>query len=133
MPVAIADTTIYSTVQAISDPMMAMGMSRCGFLASCAAVVTESNPMYAKNTIAAPATTPLNPKCSRAPVLGGMNGCQLSGFTCEAARAMKSRTTATLIKTMTLFTEADSLIPTTRSVVITAMMNTAGKLSNAVA
>src|ERR687890_1609594 len=119
----MADTTMYSTVQAISDPMMAMGMSRCGFLASCAAVVTESNPIYAKNTIAAPATTPLNPKCSRSPVLGGMNGCQLSGFTCDAASAMKSRTTATLMKTMTLLTDADSLIPTTSRVVMTAMMN----------
>src|ERR687889_1491357 len=114
---------IYNSVQATNDPMMAIGMSFCGFLASWAAVVTESNPMYAKNTMAAPATTPLNPKCSRSPVLGGMNGCQLSGFTCPTASAMKSRTTATLMKTITLLTDADSLIPTTSRVVMTAMMN----------
>ena len=101
-----------------------MGMSRCGFLASCAAVLTASKPMYAKKTIAAPATTPLKPKCSRSPVLGGMKGCQLSGFTCGAANTMKRITTASLMTTITLLTVADSLMPTTSKVVTMAMMRT---------
>src|SRR5688572_5670597 len=33
-PVAIADTTMYSTVQMSSEPMMPIGMSFCGFFAS---------------------------------------------------------------------------------------------------
>ena len=31
---------------------MPIGMSRCGFFASCAAVETASNPIYAKNITA---------------------------------------------------------------------------------
>ena len=34
--------------------MIAIGMSRCGFRASCAAVLTASKPIQAKNTIPAP-------------------------------------------------------------------------------
>ena len=45
MPVSTADTTTYRMVQTTSDPRMPMGMSRCGFFASCAAVLTASNPM----------------------------------------------------------------------------------------
>ena len=44
-----------------SDPMMPIGMSRIGRLASCAAVETASKPMKAKNTTAAPRTTPEKP------------------------------------------------------------------------
>ena len=36
---------MYSTVQIASEPRMPIGMSRCGFFASCAAVDTASNPM----------------------------------------------------------------------------------------
>ena len=36
---------MYSTVQMSREPMMPMGMSFCGFRASCAAVLTASNPM----------------------------------------------------------------------------------------
>ena len=61
-----------------------------------------------------------------------MNGCQLSGLTAWAASAMKSRTTATLITTMTLLTVADSLMPITSRVVTRAMMTTAGRLNHAV-
>ncbi len=71
---------MYSTVQSASDPSMPIGRSRCGFFASCAAVETASNPMYAKNITAAPRSTPLHPKCPNTPVLGGMNGCQLAGL-----------------------------------------------------
>jgi hypothetical protein len=45
MPVATADTAMYRTVQTNSEPMMPMGMSRWGFFASCAAVLTASKPM----------------------------------------------------------------------------------------
>ena len=45
MPVSTADTMMYSTVQITSEPRMPIGMSRCGFLASWAAVETASKPM----------------------------------------------------------------------------------------
>jgi hypothetical protein len=47
-------------------------MSRFGFLASCAAVLTASKPMYAKNTIAAARIMPLKPNVPNSPVLSGM-------------------------------------------------------------
>ena len=40
---------------------MPRGTSRCGFLVSSAMVATMSNPMNAKNTIEAPASTPYQP------------------------------------------------------------------------
>src|SRR5438034_9464219 len=126
------DTRMYSTVQISSEPMMPIGMSFCGFFASCAAVLTASNPMYAKKTRPAPAITPVQPKAPRSPVFGGMNGCQLAGFTACAANTMNSTTTASLMKTMTLLVVADSLMPMTSSVVTRAMMTTAGRLNTAV-
>src|SRR5207237_8499375 len=125
------DTRMYSTVQINSEPMMPIGMSFCGFFASCAAVLTASNPMYAKQAKPAPAITPVQPNAPRSPVFAGMKGCQLAGFTACAAAAMKSRTTATLMNTMTLLTFADSLMPITNSVVTIAMMITAGRLNTA--
>src|SRR5882672_4282793 len=136
--VAIADTMMYNRVQMSSDPMMPIGMSRCGFLASCAAVLTASNPMYAKKTIAAPVKTPLHPNSPATgtpslTVCGGMNGCQLAGLTAWAANTMNSSTTATFTNTMMLLKFADSLIPMTSSVVTRPMMITAGRLKIAVA
>ena len=61
MPVKTPATRMYKVVQTNNETMMPMGKSRCGFLASCAVVVTASNPMYAKNMYAAPAPIPLNP------------------------------------------------------------------------
>ena len=52
---------------------MPMGRSRCGFFVSSAVVETASNPMKAKNTMAAPLITPVNPF--------GANGCQFVGCT----------------------------------------------------
>ncbi len=49
MPVRIAATEMYSTVQIRRERIMPIGKSRCGFLASCAVVETASKPMYAKN------------------------------------------------------------------------------------
>src|SRR2546425_642467 len=129
---------MYSNVQMSSDPMMPIGMSRCGFFASCAAVLTASNPMYAKKTIAAPVKTPLQPNSPATgtpslAVCGGMNGCQLAGLTACAANTMNSNTTATFTNTMALLKFADSLMPITSSVVTRAMMITAGRLKIAVA
>ena len=112
--------------------MIPIGMSRCGFLASCAAVLTASNPIYAKKTIPAPAMIPLVPKCSRSPVLAGMNGCQLAPLMPFQANAMKRSTTATLMITITSLTRADSLMPFTRSAVTSTTISTAGKLKTAV-
>ena len=118
---------------------MPTGMSRCGFRASCAAVLTASKPMYAKNTTAAPVMTPAPAEGAfdgktvgtRAPAAGS-NGCQLAGFTAWIVPTMKTSTTATFTKTMTLLTLADSLMPTTSKAVMIAMMMTAGRLKTAV-
>src|SRR6266699_3745134 len=61
-----------------------------------------------------------------------MNGCQLAGLMAWAAPTMNRRTTATFTNTITLLTLADSLIPMTSSVVMIAMMMTAGRLKTAV-
>ena len=61
-----------------------------------------------------------------------MNGCQLAGLMAWAAPMMNSSTTATFTNTITLLTFADSLMPMTRSVVMIAMMMTAGRLKTAV-
>ena len=45
----------------ISEPRIPIGRSRCGLRVSSAVVATTSNPMKAKNTSAAPATTPPQP------------------------------------------------------------------------
>ena len=45
MPVSTTATEMYSTVQTTNVAMMPIGRSRCGFLASSAAVETESKPM----------------------------------------------------------------------------------------
>jgi len=61
MPVMTSDTATYRAVQIASDPRMPIGMSRCGFLVSSAAVATMSKPMNAKKTRAAPVKMPLTP------------------------------------------------------------------------
>src|SRR2546422_8531912 len=71
--------------------------------------------------------TPLHPY-SPGPSGGGMNGCQLAGLIACVAPAMNRSTTATFTNTMTLLTLADSLMPMTSSVVMIAMMITAGRL-----
>src|SRR5262245_45373718 len=129
----MAATMMYRTVQMSSEAMMPIGRSRCGFFASCAAVDTASNPMYAKKTTPAPVVTPPQPNAPRTPgVAGGMKGCQFAGTTACAAATMKRMTTATLISTMMSLTLADSLMPITSSVVTTATTITAGRLKRAV-
>jgi len=45
----------------INEAMMPIGKLRFGFRVSSATVETASKPMYAKNTMAAPALIPANP------------------------------------------------------------------------
>ena len=80
----------------------------------------------------APVITPVQPNSPRVPVFGGMNGCQLAGFTACAAPKMNSSTTATFTNTITLLTLADSLMPMTSSVVMMPMITIAGRLKIAV-
>ena len=61
------------TVQTTRVAMMPIGMSRCGFFVSSAAVETASKPMYAKKMIAAADEIPVQPF--------GANGVQFAGFT----------------------------------------------------
>src|SRR5450432_1028296 len=109
---------------------MPKGRSRWGFLVSWAAVETASNPIYAKNTRAAPRMIPEKPKW---PWLrsGGMNGCQLAVWMYGAQKTMNINTTASLIMTMTALKRADSLIPRTNITVITSVISMAGMLSTA--
>src|ERR1041385_7950506 len=60
-----------------------------------------------------------------------MKGCQLEGVMCLSPIAMMIITMSTLRITMMLLTLADSLIPMTRMVDISATMNTAGRLISA--
>src|SRR4051812_22786650 len=62
-----------------------------------------------------------------------MNGCQFAALTNIAPPATISRTTPTLITTMTEFTVADSWTPTINSAVTAMVMRTAGRLNTAVA
>jgi len=52
-------TAMSRTVQMISEAMMPIGTSLDGFLASSEWTETESNPIYAKKIIAAPANMPM--------------------------------------------------------------------------
>ena len=83
--------------------MIPIGMSRCGRFVSSAVVETASKPMNAKNTIAAPLITPVNPF--------GMYGCQFPGFTMKPPKEMTKTTTATFRTTMAVFALALSRIP----------------------
>ena len=60
-PLSTYENRTYRTVQMTSEPRMPIGMSRFGFLASCAAVDTASNPMKAKNTTPAAPRMPMIP------------------------------------------------------------------------
>src|SRR5688500_3320390 len=61
-----------------------------------------------------------------------MNGCQFDGSMAWMVSAMNTSTTATLTKTITPLTLADSLMPITSSVVTSATITTAGTLNQAV-
>ena len=108
---------------------MPTGMSRCGCLASCAAVLTASNPMYAKKINPAPRSTPDHPNSPNVPVLGGMNGRQLARWTYHRPATTNTIRTPIFTITMKLLNPADSRIPMTRIVVIARMMHTAGRFT----
>src|SRR5215472_4585301 len=71
-PVSTTTTAMYKAVHTTSVAMIPRGKSRCGFLHSSAAVETESNPMYVKNTMDPPVRIPGHPF--------GANGCQCDGL-----------------------------------------------------
>src|SRR5271157_399198 len=124
MPVNNPDTKMYRIVQITSDPRMPIGMSRCGFFASWAAVETASNPIYAKKITPAARAIPDQPYSPNAPWFGGINGCQFAAATVGClstnapAMAMKIKTIVTLTITIAELKLADSLMPITRISVI---------------
>src|SRR5215831_11140072 len=130
---------MYKMVQTASDPKIPVGMSFCGFLASCAAVDTASKPIYAKNTTLAPRKMPDQPNEPNEPVLGGIKTAQLA---CDSAGCLRTNGMATAIKvktainftkTMPVLKFADSLIPMIRMVVTAMMARNATRLNFAVA
>src|SRR5256886_2523184 len=103
--------------------MMPRGISRCGFLASSEAVLTASNPMYEKKMIAAPTLIPLRPFGAKLGVVHSAGLMYLSPTIKNMAMM------PTLIATITVLTRADSLVPMTRSQVMSATMANAGRLN----
>jgi hypothetical protein len=108
---------------------MPIGRSRCGFLASCAAVETASKPMYAKKMTPAPAVMPPQPNSPCFPVGSGMNGDQFAGSMYDAPKTITSRTTSSFATTIMLLTAADSRMPMTSRAVSTTQSSTAGRLT----
>src|SRR5215813_7163984 len=91
IPVSTITTSTYRTVQMRREATIPIGTSRLGRLASSACVETESNPMYAKKIIAAPASMPTGlpptvspqmfvPKMLSPPQPYGAKGFQLSAL-----------------------------------------------------
>src|ERR1700732_120778 len=124
---------MYSTVHITSDPTIPTGMSRCGFFASCAAVDTASNPMYAKKITPAPRATPDHPNCPNSPRFGGTNGCQFAAEIAgcfqryPATIAMNVSTVPTFMNTTVVLTFADSRTPITKIVVMIAITTYASR------
>src|SRR6195952_1732021 len=88
MPVSATVTRTYNTVTMASDPKIPRGRSLAGFLVSSAAVATMSNPMKAKNTRDAAASTPNTPKLDGAtPVTNCHSGCSSGGLSVADAGA----------------------------------------------
>ena len=110
-------------------PSIPKGKSFCGLRASCAATDTASKPMYAKKMTPAPAKMPLKPNSPNVPVFGGMKGCQFSATIARMPTKMNVTTTPTLTKTISVFTFADSRIPTTRIAEMIRTMRKAGRLN----
>src|SRR5207247_1195156 len=122
-PVRTRPMATYSSVHTINDAMMPRGISRCGFLASSEAVLTASNPMYEKKMIAAPTLIPLRPFGAKLGVVHSAGLMYLSPTIKNMAMM------PTLIATITVLTRADSLVPMTRSQVMSATMASAGRLN----
>src|SRR5260221_13306963 len=112
---------------------MPTGMSRCGFLASCAAVDTASNPMKAKNTTPAAPRMPMmppygcvTPSCVVYVVAAGMYGVWLAGFMYPQPMMITATTMVTFVMTIRLLTQADSCVPRTSNSDRISRMATAG-------
>src|SRR2546425_10286300 len=122
-PVSTSPMATYNPVQIINEAMIPRGMSRCGSLASSAAVLTASNPMYEKKMIAAPTLMPLRPCGAKLGVVHSSGRMYLRPTNRNSAMI------PTLIATMTVFTRADSLVPMTSSQVMNATIASAGRLN----
>src|SRR3981189_3717781 len=106
---------MYRIVQSTSDVMIPIGTSREGFRASSACVEIESKPIYAKKTIAAPASMPtgepagpvrpngVGPKKLSPVSPNGAKGVQLGGSTYLAPTTITKKTTKTFRITIAVF------------------------------
>ncbi len=112
---------MYKIVHTTNVAMIPRGKSRCGFLHSSAAVETESNPMYVKNTSDPPVKIPGQPF--------GAYGCQFAGLMNRDANPTNTRIATIFSSTMILFVSADSLIPRTRITVSSITIMNAGQLN----
>ena len=110
---------MYKSVVSVSAAIMPIGMSRPGLRASSAAVESESNPRYEKNSTAVPADTPDQPY--------GKNGVQFCGLICGPAKSRKRKIVPNLTKTSTRLAPALSRMPRSRKNKTTPTINMAGK------
>ena len=106
-----------------SEAMMPNGTSCLGLRHSSAAVETESNPMYVKNTIAPPVRTPWNPL--------GAKGFQFATETKRDAAIRKITMATSFTATMKLFAPALSRMPITRITVSIITTRNPGRLKYA--
>src|SRR5260363_12963 len=137
-PVNTQDTSTYSPAQIASEPSSPTGILRRGFFVSCATQDTASKPISAKNTTAAPRSTPLKPNSPSCPLFGGIKApfglegvTQLAVSTYPMPAAIKISTIATLFTTIQLFTRVDSCTPRVSSSVAAATISIAGTFSQA--
>jgi len=128
MPVSTAVTVTYSTTQMSSEMRIPRGIVFCGLIVSCAVVTSASNPIYAKNTTAAPRNIPLHPKCPNSSVFSGIYGTQLEVSTYDNPEPINSNMTITFTTTNTLFSLEEFFVPSRWNAVSRTMMQTAGKL-----
>src|SRR5258708_4335556 len=111
MPVITADIATYRMEEISSAPRMPIGRSRCGLRASSAVVEAVSKPTYEKKMMAAPCSTPLQPKWPKVPALGGTYGCKLEESTYFSPARMKITMIPTFSDTMKVFAPADCDTP----------------------
>ena len=92
-----------------SEPISPRGRLFLGSFVSSAAVTTASNPVKAKNMIAAPEKTPSHPA-------GGIKGVQFTGLMEKRPSTIKRMMTPILIATMTALVRALFFVPGLRAV-----------------
>src|SRR5258705_12213260 len=113
---------MYRIVQSTSDVRIPIGTSREGFRASSACVEIESKPIYAKKTIAAPASMPTGepagpvrpntgwPKKLSPVSPNGAKGDQLAGVTYLGPTRITKQTIKSFRNTIAVFRVARSRI-----------------------